>query len=119
MGLRFSIIAFSIICFVFESKAQSYELGKVSKIELEEKVNPRDTTAPAAILFKKAKTIRKGDLKEGDLLFFKIGGTKISHVGMHITEDYFIHASTKKGVVISKKTEPYYQEAFAGYGALR
>lgn len=37
--------------------AQKYELGKVTKAELVEKVNPNDTTAPATILFKKAKTI--------------------------------------------------------------
>ncbi|HLP65619.1 transglutaminase domain-containing protein [Flavobacterium sp.] len=36
--------------------AQKYELGKVTKAELREKVNPNDTTAPATILFKKAKT---------------------------------------------------------------
>jgi Transglutaminase-like superfamily len=37
--------------------AQKHELGKVTKAELVEKVNPNDTTAPATILFKKAKTI--------------------------------------------------------------
>ena len=70
-------------------------------------------------LFKKARSIKMGDLKEGDLLFFKIDGNKVSHVGMFITGDYFIHASTKRGVVVSRKTESYYQNAFAGYGTLR
>ncbi|MCC9072841.1 DUF3857 domain-containing protein [Flavobacterium sp. F-65] len=36
--------------------AQSYDLGKVTVAELKEKVNPKDTTAPAAILFKKGRT---------------------------------------------------------------
>ena len=70
-------------------------------------------------LFNKAKSISKGRLLEGDLLFFKINGNKISHVGMHVTDNYFIHASTKKGVVISSITEPYYQKTFSGYGTFR
>jgi len=41
---------------VSKSSAQNYELGKVTVAELKEKVNPKDTTAPAAILFKKGKT---------------------------------------------------------------
>ncbi|RUT68209.1 DUF3857 domain-containing protein [Flavobacterium cupreum] len=52
--------SFLIITFLFfgfsKSTAQSYELGKVTIAELKEKSNPKDTTAPAAILFKKAKT---------------------------------------------------------------
>ncbi|WP_243231465.1 DUF3857 domain-containing protein [Flavobacterium pectinovorum] len=38
------------------TKAQNYELGKVTIAELEEKVNPKDTSAAAAILFKRGKT---------------------------------------------------------------
>ncbi|WP_264535256.1 DUF3857 domain-containing protein [Flavobacterium sp. N1736] len=37
-------------------KAQNYELNKVTIEELQEKVNAKDTSAPAAILFKKGKT---------------------------------------------------------------
>jgi len=40
----------------FSIKAQSYELGKVTLSELQEKVNHKDTSAPAAILFKKGRT---------------------------------------------------------------
>lgn len=36
--------------------AQKYELGKVTVAQLQEKVHPKDTTAPAAIIFKKGKT---------------------------------------------------------------
>ena len=70
-------------------------------------------------LFNKAKSIGRGKVVEGDLLFFKINGNKISHVGMHVTESYFIHASTKKGVVISSIAEPYYRDALSGYGTFR
>lgn len=36
--------------------AQKFEIGDVSKSELEEKFHPKDTTAAAAVLFKKGKT---------------------------------------------------------------
>lgn len=51
----FLIITFFLFGFL-KGTAQSYELGKVTVTELEEKVNPKDTAAPAAILFKKGKT---------------------------------------------------------------
>ncbi|SHF69118.1 protein of unknown function [Flavobacterium fluvii] len=45
--------------------AQKFELGKVSIAELEEKVNPIDSTAAAAILFNKARTFFSYDAKNG------------------------------------------------------
>jgi hypothetical protein len=56
MILRTTILLVFLICSSFKVKAQNYELGKVTIAELEEKVNPKDTAAPAAILFKKGKT---------------------------------------------------------------
>ena len=50
------ISCFIYFCGISKSHAQNYELGKVTVAELKEKVNPKDTTAPAAILFKKGKT---------------------------------------------------------------
>ena len=49
---------FIIIFLVFANHfyAQKYELGEVTKEELLEKKHPTDTSAVAAILFKKAKT---------------------------------------------------------------
>jgi hypothetical protein len=73
----------------------------------------------SALLFEKSKRIRKEQLREGDLYFFKISGNKISHVGMHLTGDFFIHASTKKGVVVNRLQEPYYAQHFVGYGTFR
>jgi hypothetical protein len=49
------VFLFSIFS-VSKSNAQNHELGKVTIAELQEKLNPKDTTAPATILFKKGKT---------------------------------------------------------------
>ena len=40
----------------FSAEAQKYELGEVTKEELEEKAHPLDASAPAAILFSKGQT---------------------------------------------------------------
>lgn len=54
-------ILFSLI----KINAQNYELGKVSIDQLKEKVNPNDTTAVAAILFKKGRTFFSYDNTNG------------------------------------------------------
>ncbi len=63
-----------------------------------------------------AKKIPINNLKEGDLLFFNVTGKKISHVGVHISKGYFVHASSSAGVIINHITMAYYANrlAFAG-----
>lgn len=52
-----NIVIIVFLLFAFSNiKAQNYELGKVTVAELKEKSHPKDTTAPAAILFKKGRT---------------------------------------------------------------
>jgi len=55
------------ITLLFFSKitAQEFKLGKVSIAELEQKVHPKDSTAPAAILYKKGKARIEFDQTEG------------------------------------------------------
>lgn len=62
--------------------------------------------------------IRAQDVRPGDLVFFATGSdpSRVSHVGMMIDDTHFIHASTKKGVVISDITTPYYQRTFICFG---
>ena len=53
------------------------------------------------------------DLKEGDLVFFRIHGSKISHVGVYLMNNCFVHASSSKGVMISSLNEDYWQKYYA------
>jgi lipoprotein Spr len=46
-------------------------------------------------------SVRLDNLKEGDLLFFKTKGGGISHVGIYLKNDKFVHVSRLKGVKIS------------------
>lgn len=63
------------------------------------------------------KRIKLKNVRVGDLLFFKtLRHNRISHVGMVVDvqdgEIKFIHASSKRGVVISSLSENYYKKAF-------
>lgn len=61
-----------------------------------------------------SKRISRTELKEGDLLFFNTRGG-VSHVGMYLTNNKFVHASTK-GVAISDMFDPYYASRLIGVG---
>lgn len=47
----------------------------------------------------------------GDLVFFKTG-IKIRHVGIYIGDNSFMHASTSRGVIISRLDSPYWADAY-------
>jgi len=73
----------------------------------------------SALQHQNSRKIKEQDLEMGDLLFFTIDASKISHVGMFLTQDYFIHASTKKGVTVNSLMEPYYSKHFQAFGTYR
>lgn len=61
-----------------------------------------------------SRKISRAELKEGDLVFFNtIGG--VSHVGMYLQNNKFIHASSG-GVTISDLYEDYWMKRFIGVG---
>ncbi|MDE6339364.1 MAG: C40 family peptidase [Muribaculaceae bacterium] len=64
------------------------------------------------------KEIKRGEVRPGDLAFFATGSDpdRISHVGIMIDEVNFVHASTKKGVVVSSIDTPYYIRTFRQFG---
>jgi lipoprotein Spr len=61
----------------------------------------------------------KNELKEGDLLFFKINKKQISHIGIFLKDGYFIHSSVNKGVTISNLNEKYYQKYYFTAGRIQ
>lgn len=64
--------------------------------------------------------LKHSQVKPGDLVFFATGKDpkRVSHVGIMINNEDFIHASTSKGVVLSKITTPYYQRTFIMFGGV-
>jgi lipoprotein Spr len=62
-------------------------------------------------IFSMVSPISKDDLKEGDLVFFKIHSRSISHIGIYLGNSRFAHASLK-GVAISSLDDAYYSRYF-------
>lgn len=58
----------------------------------------------------------KEELKEGDLVFFNIHTKRISHVGIYLVNDYFVHSCSSQGVMISKLSDAYWKKYYAGAG---
>ncbi|MFN7911742.1 MAG: C40 family peptidase [Bacteroidota bacterium] len=67
-------------------------------------------------IYKACDKIKRSHLKEGDLVFFVTNGKGISHVGVFLKDEKFVHASTSKGVMISSLTEAYFEKTFYGAG---
>lgn len=67
--------------------------------------------------YKTAKRISRTELQEGDLLFFNTRGG-ISHVGIYLQNNKFIHASVSKGVTVDDLFEPYYIKRFVAAGRI-
>ncbi|MFZ4617999.1 MAG: C40 family peptidase [Rectinemataceae bacterium] len=61
-----------------------------------------------------------GKLQPGDLVFFDTT-SRLAHVGIYIGEGSFIHSAsegTKRGVIRSSLSEPYWKRSFADAGRL-
>ncbi|NQV86876.1 MAG: C40 family peptidase [Woeseiaceae bacterium] len=63
-------------------------------------------------LWSSTSSIRREDLQVGDLLFFDIEG-KMSHVGLYLGGQQFVHApSSGRTVTVAKLESPFYAAAF-------
>lgn len=73
----------------------------------------------ASVQYKNGVSVGQPDLQPGDLVFFDTNGgsRSISHVGIYIGDGQFIHASTSRGVMISRLDDNYWSKAY--YGAKR
>jgi len=66
--------------------------------------------------FRAATPVPVGQVSPGDLVFFGQRG-RISHVGIYIGDQRFIHApESGRAVSVAYLGEPYYQARFAGAG---
>lgn len=88
-------------------------------IVLLKEVYNKDLTGTSSSISNGCKVISKNNLLEGDLVFFKIESDNISHIGVYLQNNKFVHASTKKGVMIDDLDEPYYKKYFFKGGRIK
>ncbi|MGY4537204.1 putative lipoprotein NlpC [Mucilaginibacter sp. UYNi724] len=74
--------------------------GLVSLLQLQVYDQPLPRTCAMQVNVIKRKF--EEELKEGDLVFFDFDGKQFSHVGVYLQNGYFVHASTRKGVLVAR-----------------
>lgn len=106
--------------FVYDWIGTPYRFGGSSKQgidcsaftkELYTQVFNMDIKRSSRDIFSMVTPIAKDDLKEGDLMFFKIHSRSITHVGIYLGSGRFAHASNR-GVAISNIDDAYYTRYF-------
>ncbi len=76
---------------------------------------PRTSSAQ----YKASKPVSKKSIRRGDLLFFRIHRRKISHVGIYLGNNQFVHApSSGKKVSIGELDSPYWRKRFVRGGRI-
>ncbi|MGP8215819.1 MAG: C40 family peptidase [Bacteroidia bacterium] len=86
---------------------------------LYQQVYGKSLSGTASDMCEQCASVKKSKLQEGDLVFFKINSKNISHVGIYLQNNKFIHASVHSGVVISDLDETYYKEYYYKAGRLK
>lgn len=67
--------------------------------------------------YKASQHINLEDLNEGDLVFFNTnGGNDMSHVGIYLLNNKFVHAATSEGVMVSDMNDSYWRPRYRGAG---
>lgn len=75
----------------------------------------------AGMYKKNCRKISRNSLHPGDLVFFNTAKTKksISHVGIFLKDNIFIHATTRSGVRLSTLDEIYYKKKWISGGKVK
>ncbi len=65
--------------------------------------------------FQTGQTIGKGELRDGDLVFFGDSVNRINHVGIYVGDGRFVHAPRRgDDIKVSRVDESYFEKRFIG-----
>lgn len=62
----------------------------------------------SASQYQVGQAVARQDLQPGDLVFFNTSGHGVSHVGIYIGDNLFVHSESGVGVVKTRLDDPYY-----------
>ncbi len=68
----------------------------------------------ADIQFEVGQRVGMGQERPGDLVFFETYAPGASHVGVYLGRDYFIHASSSRGVTIDRLSSDFFAQRYLG-----
>lgn len=69
--------------------------------------------------YKKTFRVKKSELKDGDLVFFRNNIKSGWHVGVYLSDGWFVHSKSRTGVTFSNINEGYYRKVFYGAGRIK
>ncbi len=67
-------------------------------------------------IYPKTNRVTPSELKEGDLVFFKVRSQNITHVGVFLQKRMFVHTSSSSGVMVSSLDDSYWSKYFFAAG---
>lgn len=119
-----SLSNFTLLNFIEEWWATRYRYGGTDKKgidcssftgKLQQEVYNNTMPRTAREQYQVCEKVEMENLQEGDLVFFNTRGG-VSHVGVYLGNNCFVHSSTNSGVTISSLTENYYSKRYIGGG---
>lgn len=71
----------------------------------------------AAEQYVRATPVERRELRPGDLVFFRLSGRDVGHVGIYVGGDRFVHAPQSGGHVrVASLQDEWYRDRFVGAG---
>ena len=64
--------------------------------------------------YSQGKAVSKSNLQVGDLVFYNTSGKGVSHVGIYIGNNKFIHSATSTGVTVTSMSTSYWAKRYVG-----
>jgi lipoprotein Spr len=125
---RLELLKEPLYLFVYEWWNTPYRYGGTSKkgidcsafiLRLFKDVYQYELPRTASQQYKISQKVKKEDLKDGDLVFFRNKVKSGWHVGLYLIDGWFIHSTSARGVTVSNINEPKYRSIFYSGGRLK
>lgn len=72
----------------------------------------------AAEQYDAAVKVPRAQSKKGDLVFFNTGGRRVSHVGIYLGHDRFLHAPRTGKAITTSDLRGYWEQRLIGFGRI-